>query len=46
MVKRHAAVAVSFVATLLVLTPAAWAVGWVNVGTAEVHLNQQPPCRS
>src|SRR2546421_12864655 len=24
------------------LAPAAWAVGWVNVGSAEIHLNQQP----
>ena len=32
---------VAFVVTVLVLAPAAWAVGWVNVGPANVHLNDQ-----
>lgn len=42
MVKRHGWLAAGFIAMVLVLVPAAWAVGWVNVGPAEVHLNQQP----
>jgi len=42
MLRRHAFLAGAFLATALLLAPAAWAVGWVNVGPAEIHLNQQP----
>ena len=30
---------VTFIATMALGVPAAWAVGWTNVGTANVHLN-------
>jgi hypothetical protein len=42
MLKRHGCFSAGFIATVLLLAPAAWAVGWVNVGSAEIRLNQQP----
>jgi hypothetical protein len=41
MLKRQAFFCGAFLATALLLAPVAWAVGWVNVGPAEIHLNQQ-----
>jgi hypothetical protein len=37
---RRAWSVASFAITLLVCASAAWAVGWTNVGPAEVHLNE------
>lgn len=39
---RRALFAAAFATTLLVVVPAAWAVGWTGVGSAGVHLNSQP----
>jgi hypothetical protein len=39
MLKRRMWPFVGFVAALAVAVPAAWAVGWTNVGPAGVHLN-------
>jgi len=41
-IERRAIFLCTFVVTLLVAVPAAWAVGWTNVGPAGVHLNDQP----
>jgi len=30
------------VATAAVIVPVAWAATWVNVGSADIHLNEQP----
>lgn len=38
---RRAVFAATFAATLFIGVPAAWAVGWTNVGSANIHLNEQ-----
>src|SRR5438270_12144557 len=40
--ERRALFPCTFIVTLLVFVPAAWAVGWTNVGSAGIHLNDQP----
>jgi hypothetical protein len=42
LLSRRAVFAATFAATLLVGVPVAWAVGWTNVGGANIHLNSQP----
>jgi hypothetical protein len=45
MVKRHAFLGAGFIATLLVLVPAAWAVGWVNVDRRRFISTNSPLSR-
>jgi hypothetical protein len=40
-IEKRALFLCAFMLTLLVVVPAAWAVGWTNVGPAGVHLNDQ-----
>jgi hypothetical protein len=40
--QRRSVLVVAFAATMFVAAPVAWAVGWTNVGSADIHLNSQP----